>query len=97
MAARIPHLQHQTKLDREKVRQYQDRIIYATDSGISADSNAENEKTSLHETWLNDWKYFVTDETLTSAHVNGEFKGLKLPREVIDKIYRFNAERWFKM
>ena len=100
MAARIPHLQHQTKLDREKVRQflirYQDRIIYATDSGISTDSNAENEKKSLHETWLNDWKYFVTDETLTSTHVNGEFKGLKLPREVIDKIYRENAERWFK-
>jgi hypothetical protein len=100
MAARIPHLQHQTKLDREKVRQflikYQDRIIYATDSGISSDSNVENEKNSLHETWLNDWKYFVTDETLISEHVNGEFKGLKLPREVVDKIYRGNAERWFK-
>jgi hypothetical protein len=101
MAARIPHLQHQTKLDREKVRQflikYQDRIIYATDSGISPDSNLENEKKELHTTWLNDWKYFVTDETLSSPHVNGEFQGLKLPREVIDKIYRANAMRWFKM
>jgi len=35
-----------------------------------------------------DWKYFVTDEILTSASVNGDFQGLKLPREVVDKIYR---------
>lgn len=101
MAARIPHLQHQTKLDREKVRkfliEYQDRIIYATDSGISPDSNPDNEKKSLHETWLNDWKYFVTEDTLTSPHVNGEFRGLKLPKKVIDKIYRENAMKWFKM
>jgi hypothetical protein len=101
MAARIPHLQHQTKLDREKVRQflikYQDRIIYATDSGIELDSNPENEKKSLHQTWLNDWKYFVSEEILSSPHVNGEFQGLKLPKTVIDKIYRENAIKWFKM
>jgi hypothetical protein len=101
MAARIPHLQHQTKLDREKVREflirYQDRIIYATDSGISTDSNAENEKRDLHNTWINDWKYFVTDDTLTSPHVNGEFQGLKLPKAAIDKIYRENARKWFKI
>ncbi len=101
MAARIPHLQHQSKLDREKVRQflirYQDRIIYATDSGISPDANIENEKKDLHNTWINDWKYFVTDETLTSPHVNGDFQGLQLPRTVIDKIYRENAMKWFKI
>ncbi|HEX6223214.1 MAG TPA: amidohydrolase family protein [Chryseolinea sp.] len=101
MAARIPHLQHQTMLDREKVRtfmvRYEDRIIYATDSGISTDSNPENEKKDLHNTWINDWKYFVTDETLTSPHVNGEFQGLKLPRATVDKIYRENAKRWFKI
>jgi len=101
MAARIPHLQHQTRLNREKVREflirYQDRIIYATDSGISTDSNAENEKKDLHNTWINDWKYFVTDNTLTSPHVNGEFQGLKLPKEAIDKIYRENARKWFKI
>ena len=101
MAARIPHLQHQTRLDREKVRQffidYQDRIIYATDSGISEDSNPENERKDLHNTWINDWKYFVGDSTLTSPHVNGEFRGLKLPKKVVDKIYRENAKKWFKM
>ena len=101
MAARISHLQHQTKLNREKVREffirYQDRIIYATDSGISPDSNPENEKKDLHDTWINDWKYFVTDEILTSPLVNGEFQGLKLPKEAVDKIYRENAMKWFKI
>jgi predicted TIM-barrel fold metal-dependent hydrolase len=101
MAARIPHLQHQTRLDREKVRQffidYQDRIIYATDSGISENSNPENERKDLHNTWLNDWRYFVGDSTMTSPYVNGEFQGLKLPKKVIDKIYRENAKKWFKM
>jgi len=101
MAARIPHLQHQTRLDREKVRkffiQYQDRLIYATDSGISADFEPSNAKKELHETWTADWRYFVTDETMTASAVNGEFKGLKLPKEIIDKIYRSNAIRWFKI
>jgi hypothetical protein len=27
--------------------------------------------------------------------VETEFRGLNLPREVVDKIYRKNAEKWF--
>ena len=101
MAARIPHLQHQTTSDRDKVRsffiKYKDRLIYATDSDISEHSVPDNERKGLHTTWVNDWKYFVTDETLTSPHVNGEFKGLKLPKDVIDRIYRLNAKKWFRI
>jgi len=101
MAARISHLQYQTKQDREKVRnfiiQYQDRLIYGSDSGMSADSNPDQARKNLHERWLSDWRYFVTDETMTVSEVNGEFKGLKLPKEVIDKIYRSNAREWFKL
>jgi len=101
MAARIPHLQFQSRLNREKVRsfliKYQDRIIYATDSGISSTSDPGKAKSSLHETWMEDWKYFVTDEMMTVEEVEGEFQGLKLPKEVVDKIYRHNAIRWFKM
>ena len=101
VAARIPHLQYLTQKDREKVRtffdRYQDRIIYATDSGIEPDSDPQQEKKSMHEVWLADWKYFATDETLTSPQVNGEFKGLQLSKNIIDKVYRENAIRWFKM
>lgn len=101
MAARISHLQHQTVLDRKKVRQffikYQDRLTYGSDSGISDTTNLIQQKKNLHETWLAHWKYFVTDGKMTAEEVKGEFKGLKLPKEIIDKIYRNNAVRWFKI
>ncbi len=101
MASRICHLQYQGQKDREKVRNffinYQDRLIYATDSGIESTSDPERAKTHLHQTWMNDWKYFVTDELMTVDEVNGEFRGLKLPKTVIDKIYYTNAIRWFKI
>ncbi|HWA32680.1 MAG TPA: amidohydrolase family protein [Cyclobacteriaceae bacterium] len=101
MAARIPHLQYLTQRDRESVRKffdkYQDRIIYATDLGIRPDSDPEEKRKQLHDAWLEDWKYFVTDEKMSSPFVNGEFQGLKLEKKIIDKIYRENALRWFKI
>ncbi|MEJ0029153.1 MAG: amidohydrolase family protein [Bacteroidota bacterium] len=101
MAARIPHLQYLTQKDRDAVRsffdRYQDRIVYATDGGIEPDSNPQKAKAATHEVWIADWKYFATDETLTSPHVNGEFKGLNLDKKIINKIYRENAIKWFKM
>ena len=101
MAARIPQLQHQTMLDREKVRnfmiKYQDRLIYGTDLGFSDTNNPEAAKKDLHNVWMAHWRYFVTDEKMTASEVNGEFKGLQLPKEVINKIYRTNALKWFKI
>lgn len=101
MAARISHLQYQSRLDREKVRdfiiKYKDRLIYATDAGMSATSDPESTRRNLHERWMADWKYFVTDEMMTSPQVNGEFQGLKLPADVVDRIYRKNAVKWFNI
>ncbi|HTE29905.1 MAG TPA: amidohydrolase family protein [Chryseolinea sp.] len=101
MAARIPHLQYQSRLNREKIRnfiiKYADRLIYATDSGIDVNDDPEQAKKSLHETWLADWKYFATDDAMTVSAVEGEFTGLKLPKDVINKIYHDNAVTWFRM
>lgn len=101
MAARIPHLQHLTQKDRERVREffdrYQDRFIYATDLGIGVDSDPSERKKQVHDVWLADWKFFVTDDSLSSPHVNGGFRGLKLKKEIVDKIYHDNAVRWFKI
>jgi Amidohydrolase len=101
MAARIPHLQHQTVLDREKVRRffikYQDRLTYGSDSGISDTTNVILQKKNLHDTWLNDWKYFVTDKTMGAPEVKGNFQGLNLPKKIIDKVFRLNAIKWFKI
>jgi len=99
MAARIGHLQYQASKNWQKVHdfimKYQDRLIYATDMVADASANATELKARVHDTWLSDWKFFATDSTMTVHDFDGSFKCLQLPREVIDKIYRKNAEKWF--
>jgi hypothetical protein len=51
-------------------------------------------KEHAHNLRLADWRFFTTDEKMRNTQVNGEFQGLKLPRSVVDKIYRTNAEKW---
>jgi hypothetical protein len=101
MAARISHLQYQSRLNREKVRdfaiKYKDRLIYATDTGFSEKSDPEEMKKNVHHNWMEHWKYLVSDEMMTSDEINGEFQGLKLPKDVIDHIYYDNAIKWFKI
>jgi predicted TIM-barrel fold metal-dependent hydrolase len=88
-------IQYQANLDREKVRnfmiKYQDRILYGTDAEVHDDPahNVSEILVGLHRVWLNQWIYMTTDSTV-------EFKGLKLPKEVIDKIYYRNAEQYFR-
>lgn len=98
MAARMGQLFYQTVENREKVRnffiQYQDRLMYGTDI-IDRGSEKESFQNRLHETWLNDWEYLVTDHKMTSALIDGEFRGLKLPKEVVDNIYAANVKRWY--
>lgn len=102
MAARIGHIQFQSLADREKVRNffinYQDRILYGTDLSVGeGDSNYSKITSGLHSTWLNQWVYLATDSTIIVNDLGKkEVKGLKLPCEVIDKIYFKNAERFFK-
>jgi hypothetical protein len=99
MAERICHLQHQSKNNRSKLRKfmikYQDRLIYGTDLGMRENTPSEEAKARLHMRWKNDWKYFTTGEIMSADEVNGEFKGLKLPKSVVDKIYYSNAVKWF--
>lgn len=100
MSARVCHLQYQSALDLERVRafciKYQDRLLYGTDSGYSG-RNPENFSRGMHNTWLADWKYFTTDDEMTVPQFRGKFKGLKLPKVVIDKIYFINAAKWYNL
>ena len=105
MAERISHFQYQAVTDWQKVYdffiKYQDRLLYATDLRASAmdivaqglEAPAEVKK-HAHEVWLRHWRFFTTDETMNVPKVEKEFKGLKLPRAVVDKIYRKNAQQW---
>ena len=98
-AARMGQVFHQTSTQRDKVREffikYQDRVLYGTDMGASGRESKEELAKELRDTWLRDWQYFVTDDTLESTLVTNPYQGIKLPREVVDKIYYKNAVKWF--
>jgi predicted TIM-barrel fold metal-dependent hydrolase len=106
MAERVSHLQYQTLTEWQKVHdffiKYQDRLLYGTDLRSSAMDivnkgikDPEGIKKHAHEVWMRHWKFFTDDQMMRVPKVEGEFKGLKLPREVVDKIYRTNAEKLF--
>lgn len=101
MAARICHLQYQSAKDRDKVRnfciKYQDRLLYGTDLSAGENSDEAGTVKYIHDTWLDDWKYFTTNDVMTSKLFKGSFEGLQLPKDVIDKIYYKNAVKWYKM
>lgn len=100
MAARMGQLFYQTHENREKVRdffiEYQDRILYGTDI-IDRGQEKESFQNRIHETWIKDWEYLATDHKMTSNLIDGEFSGLKLPKDVVDKIYETNAKTWFRL
>ncbi|WPP50986.1 amidohydrolase family protein [Catalinimonas niigatensis] len=101
MAARMGQLFYQTQENREKVRdffiKYQDRLLYATDMGDDGDESREELQESMHNTWLRDWQYFTTEDSLSSNLIEGQLQGLRLPREVVNKIYKENARTWFSV
>jgi hypothetical protein len=105
MAERISHLQYQAKTNWKGVHdffiKYQDRILYGTDMRHDAMdivnehiTTPEGLRRHAHEVWLRHWRFFTTNEKMKAPEVEGEFDGLKLPREVVDKIYYKNAQRW---
>lgn len=106
MAERISHLQYQAISNWEGVRDFiinhQDQLIYGTDlrtgaSDIQAKGLTDPEAIAkhAHEVWLRHWQFFTGDQEMKVPKVEGTFKGLKLPKTVVDKIYRTNAEKWY--
>jgi predicted TIM-barrel fold metal-dependent hydrolase len=93
---RMSNLKLHTFNNRQKTREffikYQDRLIYGTDSSINPSANSEEFKKNIHDRWVSEWKFFVTDEKINLINF-GVLKGLKLPAEVVDKIYSKNALR----
>ncbi|MCB0688391.1 MAG: amidohydrolase family protein [Saprospiraceae bacterium] len=99
LAARMGQVFYQTQQDRERVRnfflKYHNRITYATDLGDRGGNDADQMAAELHDVWMRDWTYFVTDQTMESDLVNGPFQGLKLPKEAVDGIFFNTAKRVF--
>lgn len=98
-AERMGQLQHQSINNWQKVHdffiKYQDRVMYGTDLIVQESDNGDSVKKKAHDLWVKDWQYFTTGDSLQSDFVNKKFKGLQLPKAVIDKIYYKNAEKWY--
>lgn len=98
-AARMGQVQYQSIKNWQKVHdffiKYQDRIMYGTDLSQEAVDNPDTVKKNAHDQWLRDWQYLTTGDSLQSPYVNQKFKGLQLPRAVVDKIYYKNAGKWY--
>ena len=101
MASRIEHFKYQ---DSDKVRsfivKYQDRLLYGTDlefleEELASTSSKDMMIKMIEETYRNDWDYFTTDKMFTQDDKVKEYKGLKLPTTVLEKIYFNNAVRMY--
>jgi hypothetical protein len=87
---RMANLKLHALKNHEKTRRffikYKDRLIYGTDTAINATENPGEVKKAIRDKWLDDWEFFVTDNTINLPGF-GRLTGLKLPRRVVDKIY----------
>ncbi|MBN9385851.1 MAG: glycoside hydrolase family 88 protein [Chitinophagaceae bacterium] len=106
LAERISHLQYQALTQWQKVHdffiKYQDRLIYGTDMRNEAMdvvnehiTGYEGLKKHAHEVWLRHWRFFTTGGAMSVPKVQGVFNGMRLPRQVVDKIYFNNALKWY--
>lgn len=99
VAARIGQLQYQSQKDRERVRRffikYQDRILYGSDMSQTPDQDGAALGREAEGVWRMHWRYFNTADSFKVADLDQPVKGLALPRAVVDKLYRTNAERAF--
>lgn len=98
-AERICHLQHQAVTDWQKVRDffvaYQDRIMYGTDIVDDGSETSESFRQRINTIRKRHWQFFTATELMEAPKVTGTFRGLGLPRSVVDKIYRINAEKTY--
>ncbi|MFH5884944.1 amidohydrolase family protein [Halalkalibaculum sp. DA3122] len=101
LAERFSHLYYHAARDHEQVvrffREYQDRIIYGTDIIDDPDQDAEAILRELKDRWEMHWKFLATDQQLRSSQIEEPFNGLALPQPVLEKIYRSNALRWYRL
>jgi predicted TIM-barrel fold metal-dependent hydrolase len=74
---------------------YQDRILYGSDDNYGPGDSDSRALADVHSGWVEDWRFLVTSDRLHSPDFAQSFQGLHLPREVVDKIYRRNAQSMF--
>lgn len=81
---------------REKVRsfliKYQDRVLYGTDLDVSPDANIQEILKDWRSAYARDWMFLASDQMV--AYNGRKIRGLNLPKPVLRKIFRSNAQHW---
>jgi predicted TIM-barrel fold metal-dependent hydrolase len=99
LAARLVHLEFQASRNPRKVRaflmRYQDRILYGSDDSYGPDDTDARAVAEVHADWVEGWRFLATSDRSHSTDFAKSYPGMRLPREVIDKIYRRNAQAMF--
>ena len=100
VAERVVHLQLQAKDRWEAVREfcikYQDKIIYGTDVIDDGSTSAGEIAERFEHLWNFHYKFFATREKMEAPEFQGEFSGLDLPDDVVEKIFYTNAKKIYK-
>lgn len=100
VAERVCHLQLQAKENWEAVRdfciKYQDKIMYGTDVIDDGNISGEDIAERFELLWKFHYKFFATDEILEAPEFRGKFKGLNLPKDVVEKIFYTNAKKTYQ-
>ncbi len=99
LAARMGQVFYQAQQDPQRVRKffikYQNQIMYATDIVYMGRGDPDQEAKNIHDTWLRDWTFFVSDQPMESDLINGTFQGIKLPKKAVMNIFHHTASRVF--
>ena len=100
VAERVVHLQLQAKDNWEAVREfcikYQDKIMYGTDVIDDGDASATEIAKRFEHLWNFHYNFFATRKKMEAPEFKGEFQGLDLPDDVVEKIFYTNAKKTYK-
>ncbi|WP_430810140.1 MULTISPECIES: amidohydrolase family protein [unclassified Carboxylicivirga] len=95
LAERVCHLQYQAATQHRAVYdfmvKYQDRLIYGSDMIFTDTQGKDEQLAEVKRRWHSQWCFFTQNDKQQTPEIEPSFKGLGLPRGVVDKIYYHNA------
>jgi Amidohydrolase len=93
IAARMPYIVRLPRQDAIAfIEKYQDRLIYATDLGLSEEARVPDAVKEWENFYAFDWRFFATSDSL--EYMGQHVQGLALPAGVLHKLYHDNALHW---
>lgn len=100
LAERVCHLQLQAQDSWEAVRdfciKYQDRIMYGTDVIDDGSLSGGEYAQRFEHLWKFHYQFFATNDLMQAPEFKGDYRGLDLPSQVVEKIFYTNAKKLYQ-